>query len=439
MLYINKDSVIPSVEKALGILRAHTNTIGVPVDYDRLLEYYSVYKLKAGKAMTGLSKYLGLSPGFTANDFSRYLKSQGVVEGLLPTKGGALSMSADSLKSAIDTGLYSKELCDIMEIYGNAASLNFRVSMFKDWITNHVPHPKFMTEDNHRIIFMKPTWSGLNTGRLQMSNPALFNVYKDLSDIQCTPKGWIFFESDSGQIEPRIIYSKYIADEQIKALVKLYNDAYYGILHYVTMDFSEILSGRLDFTPMEITDELAKKRKHLKTLGNAVNYGSQKADTRDPLKAAYIERIGNHPKRVEWTKGIEQRVLAGETVFHSAFGTPIDITKGPGGDKYDKSSQAYVDHLIRCAINNPIQGTAGDLMRYSVVEANKLLTQKAPNSFIIKYTHDSGSFAVHENDYDKVIDDLKGVTEYQVDGWIPIYGDAQIGRRVRTDVVQRLY
>ena len=43
------------------------------------------------------------------------------------------------------------------------------------------------------------------------------------------------------------------------------------------------------------------------------------------------------------------------------------------------------------------------------------------------YTHDSGTFAVHESDYDTVMPELKEVTSYQVEDWIPIYGEPQEG------------
>ena len=86
--------------------------------------------------------------------------------------------------------------------------------------------------------------------------------------------------------------------------------------------------------------------------------------------------------------------------------------------------KAYYDHLVICAMNNPVQGTAADLMRLSIVRANNLLQRKAPNSVITEYIHDSGKFAIHEDDYHKVIDELKEITAYQVDDWIPIYSDS---------------
>ena len=87
------------------------------------------------------------------------------------------------------------------------------------------------------------------------------------------------------------------------------------------------------------------------------------------------------------------------------------------------------DELLKLAINNPIQATAADLMRLSVYEANKIMMNKAKKSYIVNYVHDAGSFAIHEDDYDKIADDLGDIVAYDVEGWLPIYAEPEFGRK----------
>ena len=71
------------------------------------------------------------------------------------------------------------------------------------------------------------------------------------------------------------------------------------------------------------------------------------------------------------------------------------------------------------------------MFRYSVMKADNLLTREAPNSRIIAYVHDSGKFMIAEDEYDKVIDQLKKIVSYQVEDWIPIYGDYEEGVHIK--------
>ena len=441
MIYVDKTTNIPTVGKAVEILTSYNNKMGIPLDYDRLLEYYSYYTIKANVLRKRVEKYIGYSSLDPIKDteFAAFLKDAGVTTGLTLTGGGRVSLSGESLESAIATGLYSKELNTLMNLYATYKKSAHKISMFKGIIDSHRVS-RVPTFDNHRMIFCRPIWVPQNTGRIGMQSPALMNVAKELADIATVPKGWILMEVDSGQIEPRIIQSAYLRDPQLKKCTMSYNDAYFGYVHYCTLLSDEdIRVGTLDIQAVELSEAVTNKRKKFKTFGNAVMYGSTENEANDSDKGAFIRRIGGHPNRVAWQSDVEEQVERGQRVFYTAFGTPIDITKGPSESNYpDKTSKQYFNHLVRCAINNPIQGTAADLMRLSILRANHILLKKAPNSVILKYTHDSGTFAINESEYDKVIDELKEITSYQVEDWIPIYGDPVIGRQQTSDL-PRLY
>ena len=419
---------MPDAVQTCRTITRHNDRMGICLDYDKIQEYYSYFTIVGRDTRKRLQKYLGfgISDKMTDDQFYGYLRKFGVNEGLLKTPKGAVSVSTESLQSAINTGLYSPELVTLMETMCKLNKAEYMESALFSY-TRYEP-VNVPTFDGHRMIVVHPTWAVQNTGRFAMQNPAIQNIAKELSDVNTVPEGWVLYEVDSSQIEPRIIYSAFIPDKQIQTLINLYNDAYYGLLHYVTMPIEHIASGTLNFEKHEITDDMAQKRQLLKRLGNGVMYGKQSNPGNDPLIANYISRIGGHPMRVKWQKKMEDAVDRGQTIFPTVFGTEIDITAGDGKDKYLGNPDALRNHFVRCAINNPIQGTAGDLAKYSVMMADHFLTRNCPNSVILKYTHDSGTFAIHESEYDVAMPFLKDVTAYQVEGWLPIYSEGEEGR-----------
>lgn len=438
MLSINtKSDKAPTVEATMAILQEQTQRFGIPVDYDRLLEYYSTYTIggfRLIKAVEGYIGYKGTDKHMTDNTMKEFLSRNSVSTGLLLTAGGGYSMAEDSIKSAIDTGLYSKELCTVMQLYSKGSNMVRKVASFKS-ILAEVPISKVPTFDGHRMAILRPTWTRQNTGRLGASDPGIMNFAKEFSDYQTVPEGWIFIDTDSGQIEPRIICSRYINDVVLKNCIIAYNDAYFGYIHFCEyLSAEERANINTVIRPVEITEEQKMLRKTFKTYGNATMYGSTENRVNDIHKSKFIQYIGNHPKRLQWQEECRKQVDSGQRVFRTAFGTPIDITKGPSDGNYkDKTSDAYFAHLYFCALNNPVQGTAADLMRISIARGAALLREKTKYSFILAYVHDSGKYAIHESEYGKVGEDIKGITAYNVDDWIPIYADPKVGISVNKD------
>lgn len=420
------ETVIPTIQETISTLTAHTAKFGVPLDYDRMLEYEAYYIIRGTSLKKRIAQYVRPDKSykdFKPDDFIRFLKAAGVSTGLLLTDKGEISLGADSLQSAINTGLYSEELVKIMSMYLDMGKCFKAVSVFKG-VYEKFPVASLETWDNHRMIMTKPIWAPQNTGRIGAQEPGIMNFGHEIHDIFTVPKGFIYYEIDSGQIEPRIIQSAYLRDPQLKKCTMLYNDAYYGYVHFCKfLTAAERRSGTLDIQPIEITDEMKELRKKFKTFGNATMYGSTENILNDPDKDAFIKCIGQHPKRLEWVAQIERQLERGQILFPTAFGTMIDITHNVKTD--EKTAQQIFHDKVKRAINNPIQGTGADLMRYSVKRADELLKEKAPNSVILQYVHDAGKFAIHESDHDKVIDELKEITAYQVDDWIPIYSGCE--------------
>lgn len=432
MHQMSLDMNIPTVDQTISILEKHNQRFGIPLDLDRMCEYWSYYTLKSEDCLRRVIRYIdpsgrnyGKTTQFKDNDFRGWLKANNVVKGFKKTDGDEMSLAKESLDAVIATGLYSEEINKILELYGEGKAAAKAVSLLGNIIQSY-PVAGIETWDNHRMVVVRPTWTGQNTGRIGSSDPAVMNITRTLGDIFTVPKGWVYFEADSGQIDPRIIQSWVLGDAQLKRCTMLYDDAYFGYVHYCTyLTDEERRSRTLDLKPVELTDEQKAKRKKFKTFGNAVVYGSKENDACDPDKDLFIRYIGGHPGVVKNKQNIENQIDRGERIFYTAFGSPVDITKGPSDKRYREkaSEEAYFNHLVRTAINCRIQGTAADLMRYSVRQADTLLRRKAPNSLILQYVHDAGKFMIAESDYDNVINELREITAYQIDDWLPIHCD----------------
>lgn len=426
MIHITKDTYVPSVDDTLGTLRLHNSMMPQFVDFDKVMMNINHLQVLIKKVSGPLFDVIGKPLRTSAADNMKgWLVRNDNTEGFKFAKEG-LSLAEDSIRQAIDSGTLRETTQNLLKVYQKYSNyVKIRgtlVSLLQNPISN-VP-----SCDGHRMLILHPTWWPQNTGRVAMRDPAVQNFHRALQEIVTVPEGYVKLHTDSGQVEPRIVYSVYLPDPQIQALIRLYNDAYYGLLHYCTMPDSIIASGTTDFKATEITEEMKLGRKQIKTYGNAVMYGSKSNPTGDPIKAAMINRIGLHPMRTSWTTELSRQISMGTTVFETAFGTKIDTSNSVKFEEAGIRAESVEDERLRLAINNPIQGTAADLMRISVYEANKILMNKAKKSYIIHYVHDSGVFAIHEDDYDKVHDELADIVAYDVEGWLPIEAEPDEGR-----------
>ena len=426
MIYVNKDTYIPSVDETLGTLRMHNSMMPSFVDFDKVMMNINYLQVEIEKVSKPLFDIIGRPTGVNAADnMKAWLVRNEDTSGFNFGKEG-LSLEKGSVAAAFESQTLSEFGTDLVKVYQRYSEMTKTrgtlISLLQNPISN-VP-----SCDGHRMLILYPIFAPQNTGRIGMQKPAIQNFPHLIQEITTVPEGYVLLHTDSGQIEPRIVYSVYLKDPQIQALIRLYNDAYYGVLHYITMPEEVIISGITNFEKHEITDEMAEGRKGIKTYTNAVMYGSKSNPSGDPIKEAMITRIGKHPSRMELVKKNTEMINAGIRTVYTAFGTPIDMNKSPKLADGMSRSETVEDQLLKLSINNPIQGTAADLMRVSVYEANRILMNKGKKSYIIDYVHDAGRFAIHEDDYDKIADDLADIVHYEVDGWLPIYAEPEFGR-----------
>lgn len=431
MIYVDKNTRIPSVDETLGTLRMHNNMLPMFIDFDKLMMNLNYIQLLIPKVSGPLFQEIGRPPKVSAADnMKAWLINHNMTAGFDSTKTG-ISLEKSSVDSAIESGKLTQEAIDLLRVYQKYSEYTKIRSTLIGLLQNPISNAPSC--DGHRMLIIKPTWHPQNTGRVAMRDPAVQNFQHQLQELLTVPEGYIKLHTDSGQIEPRLTYSYYIPDKQIQALINLYNDAYYGLLHYCTMAQNIVDSGTLRFSPMEITPELKDMRQLIKRYGNGVMYGSKSNPTGDPIKAAMIKRIGEHPLRQQLIDGYAQQIRMGQTVFKTALGTPIDTGNSKKLDDGYSSAGSIEEGKLRLAINNPIQGTAADLMRLSVAEANRILMNKAKKSVIVAYMHDAGVFAVHEDEFSNLEKELGDIVSYQVEGWLPIYAEPDTGRRGGAD------
>ena len=443
-----EDGLSISVNQARTILQSETDKFGLFIDLDRCLEYELLFKLERDKQYDLFKKFTGpgLKPSQKVKVREWFQDAFDIPDRLFYNKANKLSFDKEVKKNLKDSNI-SDDAKAFLEVYDAWNYYSYRVNYLKQYF--ELPISYGVSDKGHRMVVARPNWSILSTSRLAADSPSLQNIAKDMKDIICCPEGWKLIRCDSGQIEPRITYSHYIDDRIIRGLILLYNDAYYGQLHYCQLpeDVYQNLymyrvaePGEIDdgsdshvIFPKPITDEMVDGRKELKVLALAATYGSALAG-RDPVLAKrYTDRIVNHPARKEWEVRVQDQVRRGEEVFYSVFGSKIEPEET---DRYHRGTPSWIPHVIRCGINNPIQTTASDLMVCSVGKAIDIINS-VEKSHIAYYKHDEGAFYVHESEQD-IIKDLSDVTAYNVTEkgipWIPIYADLEEGQAINEKV-----
>ncbi len=411
----------------------HINKGGVPVDYDRLVEYNVNAQINMDILGVKLLSKMNMSGKvFDQALFKTWVKKNNLIVGFNLTPSKTISLGDESIESFINTNAYGTEVTEIVKLFREYKKESSQVLQIPSILGKYKPSG-LESADGRRLILVKPNVEPQNTGRFGLVQPALMNLPRFMKDLNVAPKGWTLLTADSGQIEPKLIYGFYIPDKQIQKLIELYGDAYYAVLHYCTMPLSDIKNQIMDFKLFEITSEIKELRQKLKTYGNGVMYGSTYNPEKDPLKQSYIERIGQHPLRIEWEQRLYKKLLSGQKMFPTLFGTNIDIYKS---DKYiNATTDTERDLALKhCMINNPIQGTAGDLMGFSLKASDDLINKKAPNSWITKFVHDEDQFCIYNKELDYVLEELSGHTSYNINDTVRIFNEPKIGRTINENV-----
>lgn len=428
MTIIN-EKVNVNANQIADILNYHTQRRGLLIDLDRVLDYQIHFIEKAMKLKKPLDALAGVN-NFNVNSSKDVLNTLvqrfNVSEHKLMS-AGKLSANKIIINNLMEDAQISDDVKLFLKVYQERKDAVGSVSRLEQYVNL----PLLEAEDfqGHRVVVARPHWHVLDTSRLSAREPSIQNIAKIFADLITHLEGQTMVRSDSGQIEPRITYSYFIRDELIVALINLYNDAYFGQLHYVMMSDEEDAYYRNHLDELEVKEWDTNLRKDLKTLGLAGNYGSSNlGNINSELAIRYEQRIQNHPGRIKLVNDITKSVKTGQEIFYSAFGTPVEPTEN---SKYTKGTIAWQNHLIRCGLNNPIQTTAADLMCEAIYRADKILKEEARGDSWIGYAkHDEGLFYLDRCDA-HLVEPLRECFGYDVtlngQKWVNIDSDILIG------------
>ena len=438
-----------TVYDAVKILQRQTDEFGLFLDLDRIGEYHMWALQRMNNATNKLNKEHSKLYKFTDQEVIKYLKNNFNVDSykfankesknlyVAQTARGetdyTVSESLDAYvrKNLQEDNTIDEEARELVKTYDEYKNARWMVGYIPQYY-NCVPCNS-LAYNGHRMVIAYPKWNPLRTNRISATEPSMQNIPRYMKDIITAPVGWKLVRADSDQIEPRITYSWFIPDELIKKLITNYGDAYAGIMHFSLMSDEEDRALREDFSKfkkMEITDDFTAKRKDFKVLTLAANYGSALKGVDRDIAEAYKRRIVQHPLRLQKEASVVDEVSRGVEEFYTAFGNKIVPEETT---RYKKGTRAWKPHVERCGINNPIQGTASDLMMFSLNRAMEVI-RKYPDTHIAFYKHDEGAFYVPENNYDEIKESLSDITAYEVDGWIPITCELAEGQLISEEV-----
>lgn len=256
---------------------------------------------------------------------------------------------------------------------------------------------KFVDSDSKIHTTFNQTMA--STGRLSSSDPNLQNIsvrndlFKSIRKCFIAPEQYVFLSLDYSQIELRILAM--LANEKTM-LSAFENDL--DIHSQTAMKLFNLTS------PDQVTDEL---RRIAKTVNFGIIYGLSDFGLSNSLQISINkarEFIANYDKEFSGINNYMQSLIAQcqkngyvETIWKRR--RYIDNING--------SNFLLKQQANRMAMNAPIQGSAADLIKISMIKVDELLSQNNLKSFLILQVHDEIILQVHKSELDTVIDLVK--------------------------------
>ena len=386
--------VYEALERPLVSILTKMERIGVLIDSEHLKTMSSQFSKKIKKLETKIMSLAGeqfniASPKQLGNIL---FDKMGLPSGK-KGKNGAFATGADVLESLASRGF---SFADLILDWRQISKLK---STYTDALQDHVNPQTGRVHTSFNI-------SGTATGRLSSTNPNLQNIPirseegRRIREAFIAPKGSKIVSFDYSQIELRIL--AHIAE--IDSLKKAFKD---GVdIHSRTA--SEIFSVNLS----EMTPDIRRKAKAINFgviygisafgLANNLRISREEAKlfietyfARYPGIQLYMDNIISYAKSNEYVK----------TLFGRRIHTPNINTKG--------LSSGFAK---RAAINAPIQGTAADIIRRSMVRVQQKLNASKLSGKLLLQVHDELLFEVKEEELD---DTVLLVTKVMESSYIP--------------------
>jgi len=257
------------------------------------------------------------------------------------------------------------------------------------------------------------------TGRLSSSDPNLQNIPirtelgREIRKAFVAPEGYVLLSADYSQIELRIM-AHMSGDKVLREAFGQGDD-----VHRRT---ASLLFGT---EPDSVTDD---QRRQAKTINFGVMYGmgayslsEQLGISRDEARAFIDNYFATHT-------GVKAFI---DTIVEEA-GKNGYVTTLMGRKRYVtdilSKNRNVAEFAKRTAINTPIQGSAADLIKVSMVELARRLKDEGLDAFMILQVHDELVFEVAEDEIDRVKAVVKDSMEGAMELDVPLVVDMGVGR-----------
>lgn len=257
------------------------------------------------------------------------------------------------------------------------------------------------------------------TGRLASNDPNLQNIPvkteegRRIREAFIAPSGCHIVSADYSQIELRIM--AHLSDDP--SLLKAFHDG--QDVHRATA--SEIF----DVTPLEVTPEQRRYAKvinfgliyGMSAFGVASNLGISRTDAKN-----YIDRyFQRYPGVAEYMDTIRQTAREQgyvETVFGRRLWLPeINSPNGPRRQAAE-----------RAAINAPMQGTAADIIKLSMIAVDNWIENEQLESKLVMQVHDELVLEVPDKELERVQKKLPELMSQVANLKVPLIADVGFGK-----------
>lgn len=393
-----------NVEMPLIYSLAKMENTGVRVDEERLKKYSDTLLEKIAKLEESITKKAGESFNINSpKQLGEILFEKLKLSGGKKTKTG-YSTAADVLEKLAPE---HEIIRDILE-YRQLTKLN---STYATGLAGYI------REDGRIHGTFNQTITA--TGRISSTDPNLQNIPvrtemgSKIRDIFVPKEGYVFVDADYSQIELRVLASL-SGDEK---LIESYHSA--ADIHAATA--SQVFHVPLE----EVTPEL---RRNAKAVNFGVVYGISAFGLSEDLSISRkeaLDYINNYFKIYGGVKTFLDKQVADakeKGYVKTMFGRirPIPEIKSS-----NFMTRSFGD---RVAMNSPIQGSAADIMKISMLKVDEALEKSGFDARIVLQIHDELLVEVKEEEAAKVSELVEKAMKGAVSLKVPLEVDAHIGK-----------
>ena len=398
------DDLYKNIEMPLIYSLAKMENIGVRVDEERLKKYANTLLEKIDKLEESIISKAGES--FNINSPKQLGE---ILFGKLKLSGGKKTKTGYSTAADVLEKLAPEHeiIRDILE-YRQLTKLN---STYATGLAGYI------REDGRIHGTFNQTITA--TGRISSTEPNLQNIPvrtemgSKIRDIFVPKPGYVFVDADYSQIELRVLASL-SGDEK---LIESYHSA--ADIHAATA--SQVFHVPLE----EVTPEL---RRNAKAVNFGVVYGISAFGLSEDLSISRkeaLDYINNYFKIYGGVKKFLDKQVADakeKGFVKTMFGRirPIPEIKSS-----NFMTRSFGD---RVAMNSPIQGSAADIMKISMLKVDEALRESGYDANIVLQIHDELLIEVKEEEAEKVSKLVEKTMKEAVSLKVPLEVDAHIGK-----------